>query len=123
MINSAYENLWPIREIMRRIVCVWLLVLAISACTKGELSGHAFIVKGGGEVQPSAGRPVYLISAEDEPSLYYPAFQNAYDEAVESLLPLLLPICDAASDLVASEKSQTEQTIADTTAKNTIPDG
>ena len=47
--------------------------LIASACSKHTIEGNAFVVKGNGDVKPSAGQTVYLIPLESESALFHPA--------------------------------------------------
>lgn len=104
------------------ISLIFIAILLLSGCSPTEVEGHVYVVKGSGDVQPSAGTTVRLIPVANRVDLFYPASKAAFDEATAGIVDQLQPSCGAADEFIAYARSDLEDEIQEVRQRDSILD-
>ena len=96
--------------------------LLAGACSQSEIEGHVYIIKGGGDVKPSAGETVRLIPLKDRPDLFYPASMAAFKTVTGGLGDQLDPSCRSAGEFIAHTRNGLETERDYIQPRDNIPD-
>ena len=107
---------------MRKAFCLYIAVFLLAGCTKSNVSGDVYIIKGDGSVIPSAGRTVRLIKAEDRASLFAQVGAEAVKSAQKALGPEIAKQCPAIIDAGAKALEGLRADMAAIKNKGTIPE-
>jgi len=83
-----------------------ILALSLTGCEKPQIQGHAFIIKGNGDIKPSAGRTVYLIPEKSEHSLISKALNAVSASTLNAIEPQLTKLCSSAHDFILKADSK-----------------
>jgi len=63
----------------------FIALLSLAGCGDHDIHGNAFVVKGGGDIKPAAGRTVYLVPAQSMDSLLTSAMKNISDKVAKDI--------------------------------------
>ena len=81
-------------------VIIFISAVSLAGCGKSDIQGNAFVVKGGGDIHPAAGRTVYLIPEKSVDSLFARAIKDVTPAIMESYTAAIKPMCAPAKDAV-----------------------
>ena len=90
--------------------------------SRTEIEGHVYVVKGGGDVRPSAGATVRLIPLANRVDLFYPASKAAFEKATAGIVDQLQPSCSAADEFIAYARNGVEKEIEEVRQRRNVPD-
>lgn len=92
----------------RRTALVAAVLFGLAACTRAEFGGHAFVVKGGGDVKPAAGERVYLLPYADTAELRSALLQEMAASQFAEVGPKMTESCNAAAAALEAELQKNE---------------
>ena len=107
---------------MRKVICLCIAVFLLAGCTKSNVSGDVYIIKGDGSVIPSAGRTVRLIKTEDRASLFEQVKVDAVKAAQWAIGPEIAKQCPAIIDAGTKALEGLRADMATVKNKGTIPE-
>lgn len=94
--------------------------LLMSGCSRTEVEGHVYVVKGGGDVRPSAGATVRLIPVANRVDLFYAASKVAFEKATAGIVDELQPSCSAAEEFIGYARNELENEIQELRQRDNV---
>lgn len=108
---------------MKNLFLMIVLAISVTGCSKSDVSGDVYIIKGDGSIAPSPGREIYFLDSKTEQAFFESITNEAIAEINKDLMPALISQCSLILDSASEAIIELSNELGAVRDRNTVPVG